>query len=72
MADEFDTTRAMREQRALLERVQTVRNLLTHDIIDYNWEKQPRSEADAERIRTDIRKWLRDAHERIDSILRDL
>lgn len=62
----------MQEQRRLLERVQEVRNLLTRDVIDYNWDRQPRSESDAERTRADIRKWLRDANDRLESILRGL
>lgn len=69
MADDFDTSRAKRELRDVLERVQAVRNILTNDVINYNWEKQPRSEAEADRINADMRKYLREAYDRLDAIL---
>lgn len=73
MADnEFDTRGAATEQREFLARVQRMRDGINADVIDYYYNRAPRSEEESRANREGFRRYLRTARERIDDLLRQL
>ncbi len=67
----FDQERATRTNRELIAEAQRIRDLLSKEVIDYYWEA-PTSEAEEREYHDGMRKFLRQAVERIDDLLRRL
>ena len=72
MADDFDTSRASRDHKELLSEIRSIRDELTDDVINYNWERIPRSDSDVRSTRADMRRYLERARVRLDDVMRRL
>lgn len=72
MADEFDASRALRDHKEVLNEIRSIRDELTSEVINYNWERIPRSDSDVRSTQADIRRYLERARTSIDNVLRKL
>ena len=72
MAEDFDTSRASRDHRKLLGEIQSIRDELTNEVINYNWNRVPTSEDEVKSSRADIRRYLERAQSQLESVLRGL
>lgn len=70
--DAFDPRESMTEKQGLLRQVQTTRDMLTTDLVNYYWDTELRSEADAEQFKANVRKYARRAIEQLDAVIRDM
>ncbi len=71
MAD-FDTSQAKKDQDYILDRVDTIYKSLKEDVVDYYWEREPQDEEEDLDNSGAIRRYLRQAEERIEELLRIL
>lgn len=62
----------MSEKQAVLRKIQSARDTLTSDLVNYYWETQFRSESDAEQFRASVRKYARSAIDQLDAVIRDV
>lgn len=69
MAEEFNSERAFARQREILGWVQEARNILSNEVIDYYWDANTDTEAKNEENRDGMRRYIRDARDRLNRIL---
>ena len=70
MAD-FDQGEARARHEAVMQEVQSIRDGINVDILDYYWDRAPQSEEDERENIEGLRKYLDVAYERIDELFKN-